>query len=159
MKTRWTMVISLMFLAALLVFFPVGGKKQAAMAETRAALLTPAAGAQENSMENPYTKDNPGPWAGKEGSHVPQIAYVKAGSGLKVTVKVAHPMDPKAPHYIMWIKLLDGDGNTLGQKDFVATDPAPIATFDLTSAPQKLKAYERCNLHGIWLNQASVSAQ
>jgi superoxide reductase len=168
MKTRWILAGSIVFLALVLVLLPAGCKKKAEMSEATAtmqekaapAMSTPAASAQENSMENPYTKDNPGPWAALAEKHIPEITYEKTGTGLKVTVKVDnHPMDPEKPHYIMWIKLQDGNGAQLGEKSFVATDPAPIATFELMSAPEKLKAYEQCNIHGIWLNEVEVSAQ
>ncbi len=164
MKIRWSYVISLVFLAAVLILLPAGCKKKAAeepaAAPAAAPQETPAMANEGNSMENPYTKDNPGPWAGKEGAHVPQITYEKAGAGLKVTVQVDnHPMDPKTPHYIMEIMLHDGAGAMLGQKTFVATDPAPIATFELMSVPEKLVAYEHCNLHGIWKNETGVTIQ
>jgi superoxide reductase len=163
MKTRWLLVISVVFLASVLVFFAAGCKKKAetAAAATEAVKqAAPTMAAQENSMDKPYTKDNPGPWAGKEGAHVPQITYEKTGTGLKVTVKIDnHPMDPQKPHYIMWIKLQDGMGAQLGEKSFVATDPAPIATFELMSVPGNLKAFEQCNLHGIWMSETAVSAQ
>jgi len=165
MKTRWLCLISLVFLAAVLVLLPAGCKKKAEEAAAPAAPAvapqeTPTTANQGNSMENPYTKENPGPWAEKEGAHVPQITYEKAGAGLKVTVKIDnHPMDPQTPHYIMSIMLHDGAGVMLGEKTFVATDPAPIATFDLMSIPEKLKAYEHCNLHGIWMSETGVTAQ
>jgi superoxide reductase len=170
MKIRWTMALSIAFLALVLVLLPAGCKKKAEMSESGAAMQektapapaesAPAESAQQNSMENPYTKDNPGPWAALAEKHIPEITYEKTGTGLKVTVKVDnHPMDPKIPHYIMWIKLQDGMGAQLGEKSFVATDPAPIATFELMSIPEKLKAYEQCNIHGIWLNEVGVNAQ
>ncbi|MDD5309911.1 MAG: desulfoferrodoxin family protein [Deltaproteobacteria bacterium] len=107
-------------------------------------------------QDKPYTRENPGPWAGAESSHVPQITYEKMGKGLMVTVKVNHPMDPKKPHYIMWIKLEDGHGKLLGNKELMATDPAATATFELASVPGKLKALQRCNIHGIWMNETDV---
>ncbi len=172
MKNRWPYLISFVFLAAVLVLLPTGCKKKAEemaapAASTTAPQETPMMTGQEqattgqaNSIENPYTKDNPGPWAGKEGAHVPQITYEKAGMGLKVTVRIdSHPMDPQTPHYIMSIMLKDGMGATLGEKTFVATDPEPVATFELMSVPDKLVAYEHCNLHGIWMSETAVTAQ
>ena len=165
MKKRWPYLISLVFLTAVLVLLPGGCKKKAAESAAPAA---PAVAPQEkpmttnegNSMENPYTRENPGPWAAKVETHVPQITYEKAGAGLKVTVKIDnHPMDPQTPHYIMSIMLHDGMGAMLGEKTFVATDPAPLATFELTSVPEKLKAYEHCNLHGIWMSETGVTVQ
>jgi desulfoferrodoxin-like iron-binding protein len=112
----------------------------------------------QNPQGTPYSKDFFGPWnAGVAKTHLPQITCEKAGDGLKVTVKVDdHPMNSTMPHYIMWIRIEDGKGNMLGRKDFVATDPAPIATFDLAAAPEKIVAFERCNIHGVWMSEADV---
>ena len=122
--------------------------------EAKAPAPAPAAAEQAK----PYTKDFFGPWnADVAKVHLATITYEKAGDGLKVTVKVDdHPMNPDIPHYIMWIRIEDGKGNVLGRKDFVATDPAPIATFDLASAPEKIQAFERCNIHGIWMSETDV---
>lgn len=118
----------------------------------------PSARAQEEyKQDKPYTRMDPGPWAGAQEKHVPEITYEKMGTGLKVTVKVDnHPMDPQKPHYIMWIRLEDARGNVLGKHNFVATDPAPVATFELKSVPAQLQAYERCNVHGIWMDEVKV---
>jgi desulfoferrodoxin-like iron-binding protein len=117
----------------------------------------PARAQGEYKQDKPYTRTDPGPWAGAENKHLPQITYEKMGTGLEVTVKVDnHPMDPEKPHYIMWIRLEDGRGKLLGEKDFVATDPAAIATFELKSVPDKLVGLERCNIHGIWMSEAGV---
>ena len=116
------------------------------------------AAAAESAQAKVYSKDFFGPWnANVAKAHLPQITCEKAGDGLKVTVKVDnHPMNPEVPHYIMWIRIEDGKGNVLGKKDFVATDPAPIATFTLTTAPDKIKAFERCNIHGTWTSETDV---
>jgi desulfoferrodoxin-like iron-binding protein len=111
----------------------------------------------EYKQDKPYTRENPGPWAGAQDKHLPQITYEKMGMGLKVTVKVDnHPMDAAKPHYIMWIRLEDGMGEVLGRHAFKATDPAPVANFELKSVPAELKAFERCNIHGIWMSEAKV---
>jgi len=47
----------------------------------------------------------------------------------------------------------------LGKHQFKPTDPAPGATFDLISVPEKLVAFERCNIHGIWKNEVKVEPQ
>jgi len=122
---------------------------------------TPAGpAAAQATQDKPYTKEAPGPWdAAVAAKHSPEITYVKAGKGLKVTVKVdSHPMDAAKPHYIMWIRLEDAQGTVLGKKDFVATDAAPVATFDLANVPPSLKALEQCNIHGIWANTVAVNA-
>jgi len=108
-------------------------------------------------QDKPYTRENPGPWAGAEDKHLPRITYEKMGMGLKVTVKVDnHLMDPAKPHYIMWIRLENGMGILLGKHAFKATDPEPVASFELKSVPAHLKAFERCNIHGIWMSEAKV---
>jgi desulfoferrodoxin-like iron-binding protein len=118
---------------------------------------TPAT--QEYSQPKPYTAQDFGPWnAGVAKTHVPEVTFEKAGMGVKVRVQVDnHPMDPQKPHWIMWIKLEDAKGKKLGEKTFQATDPGPaVAVFELPNVPEKVKALQRCNIHGIWLNEVAV---
>ena len=118
--------------------------------------------AEDYSQPEPFTKSFFGPWnEAVAKTHVPQVTFEKAGMGLKVTVQIDnHPMDPNKPHWIMWIRLEDMDGNKLGEKTFQATDPSPaIAVFDLPTTYEKVKAFQRCNIHGIWLNEAEVMTQ
>ena len=106
-----------------------------------------------------YTATNFGPWnAAVAKTHVPEVTFEKMGMGLKVTVQIDnHPMDPQKPHWIMWIRLEDMNGKKLGEKTFKATDPGPaIAVFELPNVPDKVKAFQRCNIHGIWLNEVAV---
>ena len=114
---------------------------------------------QDYTQPEPYTAKNFGPWnAAVAATHVPQVTFEKMGQGVKVTVQIDnHPMDPQKPHWIMWIKLEDMKGKKLGEKTFKATDPRPaVAVFELRAAPKEIKALERCNIHGIWLNEAAV---
>ena len=114
---------------------------------------------QESTQPEPYTAKNFGPWnEAVAATHVPQVTFEKMGAGLKVTVQIDnHPMDPQKPHWIMWIRLEDMKGNKLGEKTFNATDPRPaVAVFELPAMEDKVKAFERCNIHGIWLNEAAV---
>jgi len=115
---------------------------------------------QEYTQPEPYTAKFFGPWnEAVAKTHVPMVTFEKMGPGLKVTVQIDnHPMDPQQPHWIMWIKLEDMKGNTLGEKTFKAADPRPaVAVFELPSMVDTVKAFERCNVHGIWLNEAPVS--
>ncbi len=116
-----------------------------------------AAEAPSKAEEPVFTKDDPGAWEGKESGHVPVIEYEKTDGGLKVTVTVNHVMDAEIPHYIEWIKLMDGEGNVLGQQEFQARAEKAVATFELSSVPAKLVAHERCNIHGIWMEEVTVS--
>ncbi|HEX2696046.1 MAG TPA: desulfoferrodoxin family protein [Acidobacteriota bacterium] len=145
MKKRSLFLIPVVLVAAAVMLSSVGR-------------ATPSAQAQEEyKQDKPYTRADPGPWVGAADKHIPEIVYEKLEMGLKVTVKVDnHPMDPMKPHYIMWIRLEDGQGNVLGKHEFAATDLAPVATFELKSVPEKLAAFERCNIHGIWMNEANV---
>ena len=122
-------------------------------------LLASATGAaQEPAQKEPYTLTSFGPWnAEVAAKHIPQVSFERKGAGLAVTVKVDnHPMDAAKPHFIMWIRVEDAGGKVLAKHDFKATDPAPTATFQLATWPAKLKVLERCNLHGIWLNEVEV---
>jgi desulfoferrodoxin (superoxide reductase-like protein) len=68
-------------------------------------------------------------------------------------------MNPEKPHYIMYIKLKDGEGNLLGEKEFQATDEKAEAVFELKTVPSKLVAYEKCNLHGLWMDGIDVTTE
>lgn len=158
MKTRWYFISALALLVCGLFFLTAGRDTAVAASSQETYQQAPASPAQ-NSIEHPYTKEDPGPWpAAVAETHSPMVSYEKSGTGLKVTIQIDnHPMDPKKPHYIMWIRLMDDMGMNLGEKTFKATDPAPaIATFELTMVPKTLKAYQQCNIHGIWLNEVTV---
>jgi superoxide reductase len=76
--------------------------------------------------------------------HVPVIGR----DGTKVTVKVgsvAHPMLDE--HYIQWIIVTQG-GFT--ERAILKPGDAPEATFTVADAAAPVKAYEYCNLHGLW---------
>lgn len=154
MKKSLLVLIPIVFVAAALTLSALGTGTPSAQAGYG---QSKPQGQGEYKQDKPYTRENPGPWAGAQDKHVPEITYEKMGMGLKVTVKVDnHPMDPAKPHYIMWIRLEDGMGKVLGRHQFKATDPAPVASFELKSVPADLKAFERCNIHGIWMSEAKV---
>jgi desulfoferrodoxin-like iron-binding protein len=118
-----------------------------------------APAAQEYSQPKPYTAEFFGPWnAAVAAKHLPEITLEKAGTGVAVRVQVDnHVMDPQKPHWVMWIRLEDGQGRKLGEKTFQAADPSPaVAVFELASVPAKVMAFERCNIHGIWLAEKAV---
>lgn len=100
--------------------------------------------------ETIYTLTSPGLWKGKEAAHVPTILVGKTETGLEVQVSVNHEMDPDTPHYIMWIKLLDENDALLGETEFEPDGDSPTVTFSISDGPTKLKALEKCNLHGVW---------
>lgn len=146
-----------MVLAALIVL-PTGCAKEEKVAEEEQA-AEKTKPTSEEAEEMIFTRSDPGAWGGKEDSHVPQIVYEKMEAGLKVTVTVSHEMNPEKPHYIMNIKLEDGEGQLLGEKELEATDEKAEAIFELTTMPSKLVAYERCNLHGLWMDEVAVTTE
>ncbi|MDR1042508.1 MAG: desulfoferrodoxin [Clostridiales Family XIII bacterium] len=80
--------------------------------------------------------------------HVPVIER----DGAKVTVKVGsvpHPMTPE--HYIQWIMVTQGD---FTERAILSPDGVPEASFTLADADAPVKAYEYCNLHGLWSAEA-----
>ncbi|HSA95773.1 MAG TPA: desulfoferrodoxin family protein [Acidobacteriota bacterium] len=113
------------------------------------------------SQPAPYTATFFGPWnAGVAKTHVPEVTFEKMGTAVMVKVKVdSHPMDPEKPHWIMWIRVEDETGKELGKHEFKATDAAPVATFHVMDPPAKIKVFERCNIHGIWLNETAVTVK
>lgn len=94
--------------------------------------------------------------------HLPIIsAPEKVGKGEKfeVTVEVGklvdHPNEPG--HFIEFIELYAGH-TYLARMDFTAktTEPVLKATVSLDHGHGKLRAFARCNLHGIWENDVDL---
>ena len=95
-----------------------------------------------------YTKDNPGKWAGKAGSHAPEIKV----EGRKVTLTTKHPMSEK--HYIARHTLVSADGTVLGSKTFYPSDKEAVSTYLLPYGHgSKLYATSFCNLHDFWVTE------
>jgi superoxide reductase len=158
MKNRLLFGAFLVFAAGALILLPTACAKEEQIAEQEKTVEEAEPAAKE-AEEVVYTRSDPGAWGGKEDSHVPLIAYEKTETGLKVTVTVNHEMNPDTPHYILAIMLKDGEDNLLGEKELQATDEKAEATFALTTIPEKLKAYERCNLHGLWMDEVDVTTK
>ena len=76
--------------------------------------------------------------------HVPLVKI--DGNAVTVTVgSTLHPMMEK--HFIEWIALETDKGF---HKIALAPDMAPVAEFVLPEGEKPLRAYEHCNLHGLW---------
>ena len=76
--------------------------------------------------------------------HVPVITR----DGNKVVVKVgsvAHPMTEE--HLIQWIILVQG---SVTNRQVLSPGAAPEAVFTVADANAPVRAYEYCNLHGLW---------
>jgi superoxide reductase len=158
MKARLFLGAFIAMMLAALIMMPTGCAKEENVAEEENAAETKEPESKE-SEEIIFTRSDPGAWGGKEDSHIPQIAYEKIEAGLEVTVTVSHEMNPETPHYIIYIKLKDGEGHLLGEKEFQAADEKAEAIFKLTTVPGKLVAYEKCNLHGIWMDEVVVATE
>ena len=76
--------------------------------------------------------------------HVPVIK--REGMKVEVTIgSVEHPMEEK--HYIQWIALETKNGN---QRVILHPGDKPQAVFYVAEDDGVIKAYEYCNLHGLW---------
>jgi len=129
------------------------------LAAAAAAQYGAPAKPQEPMQKEPYTATFFGPWnEAVAKTHVPMVTFEKTSMGLKVTVQIDnHPMDPQKPHWIEWIRIEDMMGKKLAEKKFKPTDPSPpMAVFELKTTDAKLKVFEHCNIHGTWLNEATV---
>lgn len=94
-----------------------------------------------------------------EEKHWPLIEPYKPRVGIKFSVKVKvgkvpHVMTPE--HQIVFIELFYGN-KPIGKK-FLKPGDKPEAEFEVFAAkPDKLIAYEFCNLHGLWTNELEIS--
>ena len=100
-----------------------------------------------------------------EKKHLPVIeAPDKVGRNevFKVAVRVGgidgveHPNEPA--HSIEWLELYCGD-TFLGRSQFSGGTSYPVATFTvkLSHTHGPLKAWARCNLHGLWEGVKEIS--
>ena len=97
-----------------------------------------------------------------EKKHLPIISApksVRKGECFEVEVEVGkllrHPNEPG--HFIQFIELYAGD-TYLARMDFTARTTCPVmkARVSLDHAHGKLRAFERCNLHGTWENEVDI---
>lgn len=123
----------------------------AAAAVTTSASTGSVFAASQNSMAGiVYTKENPGKWAKKVGSHLPSIKI----DGQKVVVETDHGMSAK--HFIVRHTLVSKDGEVLGEKTFTPDDEA-ISSYTLPAGYKgKLYATSFCNKHDFWLAESKV---
>ena len=98
-----------------------------------------------------YTKENPGKWAKKVGSHLPSITI----KGQNVTVNTNHGMSTK--HFIVRHTLVSKDGETLGEKTFTPDSEEATSSYTLPEGYKgKLYATSFCNKHDFWLAETKV---
>ena len=95
-----------------------------------------------------YTRERPGRWAKKVGSHAPEVKV----DGGKVTLTTRHPMSEK--HYIVRHTLVSADGTVLGSKTFYPSDKKAVSTHELPSGHgTRFYATSFCNLHDFWVTE------
>ena len=95
-----------------------------------------------------YTRQNPGKWAQKAGSHAPEVSV----EGNRVTITTFHPMLEK--HYIVRHTLVSADGKVLGAKTFFPSDPKAVSTYELPEKDgSKMYGTSFCNLHDFWVTE------
>jgi superoxide reductase len=99
-----------------------------------------------------YTKDAPGRWSKKVGSHLPIIEV----SGKAIQVTTPHEMNGYI-HYIIKHVLLNDKFEFIGEKMFdPIKDKAPISQFDLGDYKGQIHVLSVCNIHDTWLNLTEV---
>jgi superoxide reductase len=97
-----------------------------------------------------YTKDQPGQWAKKVGSHAPEVTV----EGGNVSLITKHPMSEE--HYIVRHTVVLADGTVVGGKTFTPSDK-PESSFVLpTGYKGKVYATSFCNKHDFWLTEFTV---
>ena len=96
-----------------------------------------------------YTKETPGKWKEKAGSHVPLISI----NGSNVTITTPHPMSQE--HYIVRHTLVLKDGSVIGEQTFFPVkDTKAVSTFQLPEGyKSSFYATSFCNLHDFWLTE------
>jgi len=127
---------------------------KASVAMTAGAIATRVAPAAAGGASFPpgiiYTKDQPGKWAKKVGSHAPIVSV----DGGKVTVKTKHGMSEK--HYIVRHTLVSADGEVLGDKTFHPSDDEALSEYEVKPGTGTLYATSFCNKHDFWVTEFSV---
>lgn len=100
-----------------------------------------------------------------EKKHLPIISApesVKKGECFEVAVEVGklvkHPNEPG--HFIEFIELY-ADDTYLARMDFTAKTTCPVmkTCVALEHSHGKLRAFERCNLHGTWENEIGIEVK
>ncbi len=119
-------------------------------------LLASAAGSKISSNDMAggifYTKDSPGRWAKKAGSHSPIVE--KTADGVRVIT--GHPMKP-GKHWIVKHILFDSNFNFIAENVFdPSKDKAAISNFSLSDQNDVVYALSVCNLHDSWLTALEV---
>ncbi|PJE67561.1 superoxide reductase [Candidatus Shapirobacteria bacterium CG10_big_fil_rev_8_21_14_0_10_40_9] len=118
-------------------------------------------------MTNAQRPKDPDNLTELEAVHFPQIDIINQKVGQKFVFRVRvgvtpHVMTPE--HLIMWIEAFYGNrpvGKVFLKPHSASSGQAgdePKAEFTVAGkAGEKIKAYEFCNLHGLWVNEVDVN--
>jgi desulfoferrodoxin-like iron-binding protein len=90
--------------------------------------------------------------------HVPYVAVSRDGDKVTITVEVGHYVaHPNLPdHWIEYVEIL-ANGAPIMTVDFAAGVVAPSVVANAMLDPgTKITVYERCNLHGVWVAEATA---
>lgn len=100
-----------------------------------------------------------------EKKHLPVIdapETVKKDEPFEVKITVGKGIDHpnEAGHFIEWIELYSGD-TFLGRAQYSGGSSYPVALFrvQLSHSHGKLKAWDKCNLHGMWESVRDISVE
>ena len=124
-------------------------KKTLAVSAVALTAATIPAMAKANTEANifAYSKENPGRWEGKAGSHAPVITV----KGDTVTIETKHGMAPA--HYIVKHTLLSKTGEVLGERVFFTHDKKAVSSFKIKAGSSDYFALSYCNLHDQWVTK------
>lgn len=100
-----------------------------------------------------FSKENPGPWAGQEDTHVPVLKNSRPGAApgrYMLEVSTNHVME--ATHSITKHEVKNAVGEVLAQSWFnPMTDKAPISFMEIFLPSTGIQLVSTCNMHGIWV--------
>uniref|UniRef100_A0A7S1U6B0 Desulfoferrodoxin ferrous iron-binding domain-containing protein n=1 Tax=Phaeomonas parva TaxID=124430 RepID=A0A7S1U6B0_9STRA len=103
----------------------------------------------ENDGNPVFSTSSPGPYAGKEGKHVP-IATPEGDLSVRVTV----PHGIAAEHHISLVYLKDEAGNVAAATAFPGGAGGAAELTFTAPAAGLYTPYAACNLHGVWKGES-----
>jgi desulfoferrodoxin (superoxide reductase-like protein) len=111
------------------------------------------ADALEGQQASVYSVSDPGPWAGKEGSHVPSMAVA-----AQISVDSSHGMTKDQAdtddHWITTVYVKDQDGVVIHLQEFDGSEEVATISFAPPESTSQVTAFAYCNLHGLWQSDA-----
>ena len=127
--------------------------KTSAVAVSALALTSASSSSASEGCAVPgviYSKDTPGRWSQKVGSHAPVVTV----NGDKIQVETKHPMSET--HFIVRHTLVLADGTVVGEKTFTPRD-RPVSTYTLPKGYKgEVYATSFCNRHDFWLTKTAI---